>query len=117
MDHNWQKRHRKTAVYEYLRQANKNAINGFTAIPLSFREYPWPIQKLYREGMEAEISSYQRSWRYIIFAKCLASLIATTESGGKLPQDLSQAKNILTTLYGTPNPGVLEIIKVEIVPP
>ena len=101
----------KTAVYEYLRQANKNAINGFTTIPLSFREYPWPIQKLYREGMEAEISSYQRSWRYIIFAKCLASLIATTESGGKLPQDLSQAKNILTTLYGTPNPGVLEIIK------
>lgn len=101
----------KTAVYEYLRQANKDAINGFTTIPLSFREYPWPIQKLYREGMEAEISSYQRSWRYIIFAKCLASLIATIEKDGKLPSDLFQAKKILTTLYGTPNPGVLEIIK------
>lgn len=101
----------KTAVYEYLRQANKDSINGFTAIPLSFREYPWPIQKLYREGMEAEISSYQRSWRYIVFAKCLASLIAAMEKDGKLPSDLSQAKNILTTIYGTPNPGVLEIIK------
>lgn len=101
----------KTAVYEYLRQAIKEDINGFSTIPLSFREYPWPIQKLYREGMEAEITAYQRSWRYIIFAKCLASLIATTEATSKLPPDLLQAKKILTTLYGSPNPGVLDIIK------
>ena len=57
----------KTAIYEYLRQADPGLINGFSAIPLSFRDYPWPIQRLYREAMEAEISSYQRSWRYLIF--------------------------------------------------
>ncbi|WP_152976988.1 P-loop ATPase, Sll1717 family [Burkholderia pseudomallei] len=101
----------KTAVYEYLRQADSASINGFTAIPLSFRDYPWPIQRLYREAMEAEISSYQRSWRYLIFTRCLASLIASVEEKKKLPADLSKAKKILSGLYGSPNPSVVEIIK------
>lgn len=104
----------KTAIYEYLRQASPSEISGFTAIPLSFRDYPWPIQRLYREAMEAEISSYQRSWRYLIFTRCLGALISSSGSDGKLPADLVQAKKVLTKLYGNPNPGVLEIIKSKI---
>lgn len=101
----------KTAVYEYLRQAPPNQIGNYSTIALSFRDYPWPIQRLFRETMEAEISSYQRSWRYLIFTRCLAALIATTEQSKKLPTELARAKKLLVSLYGSPNPTVLEIIK------
>jgi len=101
----------KTAVYEYLRQAPPSEINGFASIPLSFRDYPWPIQRLYREAMEAEISSYQRSWRYLIFTRCLAALISSLEKTKKLPGELASTKKVLAKLYGTPNPSVVEIIK------
>lgn len=101
----------KTAVYEYLRQATPDQINGYATIPLSFRDYPWPIQKLFRETMEAEISSYQRSWRYLIFTRCLAALIASIEESKRLPAELARTKTLLASLYGNPNPSVLEIIK------
>lgn len=104
----------KTAVYEYLRQASPNELGGFRTIPLSFKDYPWPIQRLYRETMESEISSYQRSWRYVIVVKALASLIQAREAQGKIPADLASAKSVLNKLYGNPNPGILEIVKSKI---
>lgn len=101
----------KTALYEYLRQATPTDLGGFHSIALSFKDYPWPLQKLYREAMESEISSYQRSWKYIIITRCLASLIATHQSKEELPTDLAKAKNVLQKLFGNPEPGLLEIIK------
>ena len=47
----------KTAIYEYLRQATPVELDGHKTIALSFKDYPWPIQRLYRESMESEISS------------------------------------------------------------
>jgi hypothetical protein len=104
----------KTAIYEYLRQAAPVELDGYKTIALSFKDYPWPIQRLYRESMESEISSYQRSWRYIIVVKCLAALIETMEGRGKLPADLKGAKEILLKLFGKPDPDLLEIVKSKI---
>ena len=101
----------KTAIYEYLRQATPDELDGFKTIALSFKDYPWPIQHLYRESMESEISSYQRSWRYIIIVKCLASLIGTMSLKSKLSADLKQAKAVLEKLFGKPDPDLLEIVK------
>lgn len=104
----------KTALYEYFRQASPDEIEGHGTVALSFKDYPWPIQRLYREAMESEISSYQRSWRYIIIVKCLAGLINTMDSKGKLPSDLSDTKKMLLKLYGSPNPNLLDIVKSKI---
>lgn len=104
----------KTAIYEYLRQASPSDLDGYRTIALGFKDYPWPIQRLYREAMESEISSYQRSWKYIIIVKCLAGLVEAMENNGKLPSDLSKAKVFLQMLFGNPNPDLLEIIKSKI---
>ncbi|SDI72776.1 hypothetical protein SAMN05216189_100870 [Pseudomonas delhiensis] len=104
----------KTAVYEYLRQASQSDLGGIQSIALSFKDYPWPIQRLYRESMESEISSYQRSWKYIIITKSLAALIETLEKTGKLPNDLADAKKLLKKIFGNPNPDLLEIVKSKI---
>jgi hypothetical protein len=104
----------KTAIYEYLRQASPTDLGGHRTIALSFKDYPWPIQRLYRESMESEISSYQRSWRYIIIVKALAGLIDALEAKGKLPGDVKEAKKVLEKLFGNPNPDLLEIIKSKI---
>lgn len=104
----------KTAIYEYLRQAVPSDLDGHRTIALSFKDYPWPIQRLYRESMESEISSYQRSWRYIIIVKCLAGLIDTMENKGNLPTDLKAAKQLLMKLFGRPDPDLLEIVKSKI---
>lgn len=101
----------KTAIYEYLRQATSTELDGHKTIALSFKDYPWPIQRLYRESMESEISSYQRSWRYIIVVKCLAALIEAVEANGKLPSELNNAKTLLQKLFGRPDPDLLEIVK------
>ena len=104
----------KTAIYEYLRQATPSDLGDFRAIALSFKDYPWPIQRLYRESMESEISSYQRSWRYIIIVKCLAGLVDALEKQEKLPPDLRDAKQLLLKLFGKPDQGLLEIVKSKI---
>lgn len=104
----------KTAIYEYLRQASPDNLGGHKTIALSFKDYPWPIQKLYRESMESEISSYQRSWRYIIIIKCLAGLIENMEKQGKIPSDLKDAKKLLSKLFGRPDPDLLDIVKSKI---
>jgi hypothetical protein len=101
----------KTALYEFLRQASPVDLAGYHAIALSFKDYPWPIQRLYREGMESEISSYQRSWKYLIVVRCLAGLIETTGAKGRLPKDLEEAKGVLQKFFGNPNPGLLDIVK------
>ena len=101
----------KTAIYEYLRQATPVELDGHKTIALSFKDYPWPIQRLYRESMESEISSYQRSWRYIIIVKCLAGLIEAMEKKGRLPSDIKNAKALLLKLFGRPDPDLLEIVK------
>ena len=102
----------KTALYEYLKQAPKAEIDGFNTIALNFKDYPWPIQKLYREAMESEISSYQRSWRYIIVVKALARLIESRKDN--LNADLKSAKKLIESLYGSPNPGLIEIVKAKV---
>lgn len=104
----------KTAIYEYLRKGSPAELNGYRTIALSFKDYPWPIQRLYRETMESEISSYQRSWTYIITVKALAGLIEAEESQGKLPTELVKVKSLLQTIFGSPNPDLLEIIKSKI---
>ena len=101
----------KTALYEYLRQASPADLAGYRTIALSFKDYPWPIQRLYREAMESEISSYQRSWKYLIIVRCLAGLIETAEKKSKLPAELAEAKAVLQKFFGSPNPGLLEIVK------
>lgn len=102
----------KTAIYEYLRQGKPEDLNGYHTLALGFKDYPWPIQRLYKEAMESEISSYQRSWSYIIIVKALAGLIESYEGeGGKLPVELTDAKKLLAQLFGKPNPDLLEIIK------
>lgn len=101
----------KTAIYEYLRQGSPSVLKGFHTIALGFKDYPWPIQRLYKETMESEISSYQRSWAYLITVKALAGLIEAVEKSEKLPSDLAEAKSILKKLFGSPNPDLLEIIK------
>ncbi|WLE59277.1 hypothetical protein GIY62_00795 [Burkholderia plantarii] len=104
----------KTAIYEYFRQATPTDVDGHQVIALSFKDYPWPIQRLYRESMESEISSYQRSWRYLIVVKCLAGLIEAIEKKGKLNAELKKAKALLEKLFGRPDPGLLEIVKSKI---
>jgi hypothetical protein len=102
----------KTALYEYLRQAPPTEIGGYSTIALNFKDYPWPIQKLYKETMGAEISAYQQSWRYIIIVKSLAELIRQNE--GKLTKELEAARKLISSLYGDPNPSVIEILKSKI---
>ncbi|UYB52441.1 hypothetical protein OCJ37_00255 [Xanthomonas sp. AM6] len=104
----------KTAVYEYFRKSPPSAIGGYSSVALSFRDYPWPIHRLYREAMESEISSYQKSWRYIVLTKVLSTLISDSERKGKLPKDLANAKKLMNKLYGNPDPTLLEIIKSKI---
>ena len=102
----------KTAVYEYLRHAPPADIRGYTTIPLNFKDYPWPIQKLYKETMGSEISAYQQSWRYIMTIKALAEVIRQNEP--KLNKELAAAKKVIASLYGDPNPSVIEILKSKI---
>jgi hypothetical protein len=104
----------KTAIYEFLRQASAPEIQDYRTIPLSFKEYPWPIQKLYREAMESEISSYQKSWRYIIIVKAIANLIDILEIQSALPPELKKAKALINQIYNSPNPNLLEIIKSKV---
>lgn len=99
----------KTALFEYLKQAKSSEIDGYATIALNFKDYPWPIQKLYREAMESEISSYQRSWRYVIIIKALAKLIEIR--GDNLNKELTGAKKLIASLYGSPTPGLIEIVK------
>lgn len=102
----------KTALFEYLKQAQAHEIEKYATIALNFKDYPWPIQKLYRETMESEISAYQRSWRYVIVVKALSKLIEIRAHD--LNKDLGGAKKLIESLYGSPTPGLIEIVKSKV---
>jgi hypothetical protein len=38
----------KTAIYEYFKKTDSSNINGFNVIPLNFKDYPWPLHRMYK---------------------------------------------------------------------
>lgn len=105
----------KTAIFEYFKNAPQTDLNGFEVIPLNFKEYPWPIHRLYKESMEGELSAYHKSWQYIIIVKTLSKLIQIKENRGEtLSKELKEVKRYLETIFGSPEPSLLEIIKSKI---
>jgi hypothetical protein len=106
----------KTAIYEYFKNTPKSELNSYEVITLNFKDYPWPIHKLYKETMEGEMTAYFKSWHYIIIVQSIARIIKLKEDSGiKLSEDLSKAHKYLNQIYGNPNPGIIEIIKSKIV--
>jgi hypothetical protein len=101
----------KTAIYEYLKSSSPEQLLNQNTVCLNFRDYPWPIHKLYKEGMEGELTAYQKSWQYIIIVQALAKLIEVSERVGGLSKPLDQAKKVLQKVYGNPFPSLLEVIK------
>ena len=59
----------KTAIYEYLKLADKSDLNGFNTVCINFSDYPWPAHQLYKESLAGELSAYQKSWRYLFLLK------------------------------------------------
>ena len=71
----------KTAIYEYFSSNNfKSDIN--IVVPLNFKDYPWPIHRLYKETMEGELNAYFKSWNYLFVTQALTALISHKESKG-----------------------------------
>lgn len=102
----------KTAIYKYF-QSPEYLNNGKRiTIGLNFKDYPWPIHKLYKDTMEGEINAYFRSWTYLITIQSLTKLIAHFEKNGiELQKDLLNAKKQIEKIYGNPFPSVIEVIK------
>src|SRR3989339_1365878 len=50
----------KTAIYEYFKNATPSILNGAYPLSLNFKDYPWPIHRLYKESMEGELTAYQK---------------------------------------------------------
>lgn len=102
----------KTAIYRYF-QSTKYLNNGKKiTIGLNFKDYPWPIHKLYKETMEGEINAYFKSWTYLITIQSLTKLIAHFENKKiELPKELLNAKKLIEKIYGNPIPSVIEVIK------
>lgn len=101
----------KTAIYEYLKNAKSEDINGYITINLNFRDYPWPAHQLYKEALAGELSAYQKSWRYLFFVKALAKLIEVKLIKDEpLNDQLKWAKKYIETVYGNPDPSLKEVI-------
>lgn len=101
----------KTAIYEYFRSP-KIVNNNVFSININFKDYPWPIHKLYKESMEGESSAYSRSWKYLIYSKLVADLVSRYDADGlKIDKNLGNARKLLTQIYGRPNPTVSELIR------
>lgn len=102
----------KTAIYEYFKKSTPATLNGASPLSLNFKDYPWPIHKLYKESMEGELTAYQKSWHYLLVVQSLAEIIRITEtSGEKVSGDLLKAKKYIAQLYGNPFPSIIDIIK------
>ncbi|MBK7374820.1 MAG: hypothetical protein IPJ02_04425 [Chitinophagaceae bacterium] len=102
----------KTAIYEYFKKTAFNDINQYNVIPLNFKDYPWPFHKMYKESMEGELTAYQKSWLYLITVKVISQIIALKEKNEiKLSKDLSALKKYFESIYGSPNPTLIEVIK------
>jgi len=105
----------KTAIYRHLATAERESLGGFSVISLNFKDYPWPIHKLYKDALSGELSAYQKSWKYLFFVKALAKLIELYEADGKrLNKELKWAKNYIEKIYGRPDPSVLEVLRSKI---
>ncbi|SHN93098.1 DNA recombination protein RmuC [Bathymodiolus heckerae thiotrophic gill symbiont] len=101
----------KTAIYEYLRQANTSDLDGYSTICINFSDYPWPAHQLYKESLAGELSAYQKSWRYLFFVKGLSKLIEIKEREGEaLNKELKWAKTYIEKIYGNPDPSLTEVI-------
>lgn len=105
----------KTAIYEYFKNTPKSNLNGYDVITLNFKEYPWPIHKMYKEIMEGELTAYHKSWHYLVIVKSIARLIQLREQNEfALSDDLKKAKKYLNNIYGSPDPGIIDIIKAKL---
>lgn len=101
----------KTAIYEYLKQAPNDKLNGYHSVCINFSDYPWPAHQLYKETLAGELSAYQRSWRYLFFVKCLAKLIEIKKSKNEvLSREMKWAEKYISNIYGNPNPSLTEVI-------
>ncbi len=101
----------KTAIYEYLKKADSNELNGYETICINFNDYPWPAHQLYKEALAGELSAYQKSWRYLFFVKALSKLIDIKERNSEsLNRELKWAKNYIEKIYGNPDPSLKEVI-------
>jgi len=103
----------KTAIFEYFNSKQFAASNRLT-VPLNFKDYPWPIHRLYKESMEGELNAYYKSWNYIIVTQALSNLISLIEKTSSLPEDLKNCKKIINSIYGKPNPTIIDTIKSKI---
>lgn len=105
----------KTAIYRHLDTSSRKDLNGYDVISLNFKDYPWPIHKLYKEALSGELSAYQKSWKYLFFVKALSKLIELHEKDGKnLNKELKWAKNYIEKIYGRPDPTILEVLSSKI---
>lgn len=105
----------KTAIYKHLETADRKNLKGYSVISLNFKDYPWPIHKLYKETLSGELSAYQKSWKYLFFVKALSKLIDQQEKDGrKLNGDLKWAKKYIEKIYGKPTPSILEVLMSKI---
>lgn len=105
----------KTAIYRHLESAEDTDLNGFTVISLNFKDYPWPIHKLYKDSLSGELSAYQKSWKYLFFVKALSKLIELKiNNGEKLTAELKWAKKYIEKIYGKPSPSILEVLESKI---
>ena len=101
----------KTAIYEYLKKAKTEDLNGYNTICINFSDYPWPAHQLYKESLAGELSAYQKSWRYLFFVKGLSKLVEIKELNGEsLNKELKWAKNYIEKIYGNPDPSLREVI-------
>tara|TARA_B110000211_G_C14066833_1_gene548059 strand:+ start:966 stop:2450 length:1485 start_codon:yes stop_codon:yes gene_type:complete len=101
----------KTAIYEYLKKAKTEELNGYNTICINFSDYPWPAHQLYKESLAGELSAYQKSWRYLFFVKALSKLVEIKELNGEgLNKELKWAKNYIEKIYGNPDPSLTEVI-------
>ncbi len=102
----------KTAIYEFLKNSQPEDTNGYHNIALNFKAYPWPIHKIYKESMEGELTSYQKSWHYLFTVQFISKLIKIKEDRKeKLSAELKKIKQYIEAIYGNPNPSITDIIK------
>jgi hypothetical protein len=105
----------KTAIYEYLKKTKKSRLNNYNTICVNFSDYPWPVHKLYKETIAGELSSYQKSWRYLFFVKAISKLIQIKLSNGqKLSKELKWAQKYIESIYGNPDPSLTEVLMSKI---
>lgn len=105
----------KTAIYKHLVTSEKSRLNNYSVIGLNFKDYPWPVHRLYKESLAGELSAYQKSWKYLFYVKALALLIEMHEKDDKkLSKEMNWAKKYIDKIYGRPDPSMLEVLTSKI---